>query len=161
MSACKDMYQNQKCYDIKVTTAVHNFDPLLAKDISEFRTKLHHRSNAYKRKSEITKGKNTLAIEMLERAVDIGIEADYLLVDSWYAKPNFIKEANELGMSVIARLPNNKLIWNSAFIVALPSALAKPSFSVFNSSISSLYALVAPPTSNAKEAFSKNCFFQF
>ncbi len=35
-----------------------------------------------------------LALEMLERALDNGIDADYLLVDSWYAKPNFIKEAN-------------------------------------------------------------------
>ncbi len=82
------------------------------KDISEFTNKLHHRSNAYQRKSEIIKGKNTLAIEMLERALDNGIEADYLLVDSWYAKPNFIKQSDELGIDVIARLPNNKLIWN-------------------------------------------------
>ena len=56
------------------------------KDLSEFTTKLHHRSNAYQRKSEITKGKNILAIEMLERALDNGVEADYLLVDSWYPK---------------------------------------------------------------------------
>ena len=82
------------------------------KKTSEFTTKLHHRSNAYQRKSEIVKGKNTLAIEMLERALDNGIEADYLLIDSWYAKPNFIKQADDLGISVIARLPNNKLIWN-------------------------------------------------
>ncbi|WP_268245940.1 transposase [Candidatus Sulfurimonas baltica] len=82
------------------------------KDISEFTNKLHHRSNAYQRKSEITKGKNILAIEMLQRALDNGVDADYLLVDSWYAKPNFIHQANELGMPVIARLPNNKLIWN-------------------------------------------------
>jgi len=79
---------------------------------SEFTSKLHHRSNAYQRKSEITKGKNILAIEMLERTLEAGIEADYLLVDSWYAKPNFIKQANDLGMPIIARLPNNKLIWN-------------------------------------------------
>lgn len=82
------------------------------KSTSEFTTKLHHRSNAYQRKNEITKGKNTLAIEMLKRALDSGVDADYLLVDSWYAKPNFIKEASALGMPIIARLPNNKLIWN-------------------------------------------------
>ena len=82
------------------------------KNISDFTTTLHHRSNAYKRKSEIIKGKNTLAIEMLERALDGGVDADYLLVDSWYAKPNFIKQSNDLGMPVVARLPNNKLIWN-------------------------------------------------
>ncbi len=82
------------------------------KEISEFTTSLHHKSNANKRREETLKGKNTLAIEMLERALDNGIEVDYLLVDSWYAKPNFIKEASELGTDVIARLPNNKLIWN-------------------------------------------------
>ncbi len=82
------------------------------KDISNFTTALHHRSNAYQRKSETVRGKNILAIEMLERALNSGIEADYLLVDSWYAKPNFIKQANNLGMPIIARLPNNKLIWN-------------------------------------------------
>jgi len=82
------------------------------KTISEFTTPLHHRSNAYQRKSKITKGKNILAIEMLERALDSGVDADYLLVDSWYAKPNFIRQANKLGIDVIARLPNNKLIWN-------------------------------------------------
>ena len=48
---------------------------------------------------------------MLERALNNAVEADYLLVDSWYAKPNFIKQSNDLGMPVIARLPNNKLIW--------------------------------------------------
>mgnify|MGYP002640685134 FL=1 len=82
------------------------------KNISDFTSVVHHRSNAYKRKSEITKGKNILAIEMLQRALDNCVEADYLLVDSWYAKPNFIEQANQLGMPVIARLPNNKLIWN-------------------------------------------------
>jgi len=80
--------------------------------MSDFTNSLHHRSNAYQRKCEITKGKNTLALEMLQRALEQGIEADYLLVDSWYAKPSFIKEANELGMPMIARLPNNKCIWN-------------------------------------------------
>ena len=29
---------------------------------------------------------------------------DYLLVDSWYAKPNFINEVKENGIDVIARL---------------------------------------------------------
>jgi hypothetical protein len=92
-------------FSIKMNDSYH-------KNISEFTTKLHHRCNAFQRKSEITQGKNTLAIEMLQRALDSGIDADYLLIDSWYAKPNFIKEANDLGMPVIARLPNNKLIWN-------------------------------------------------
>ena len=34
------------------------------KSTSEFTAKLHHRSNAYQRKSEIIKGKNMLALEL-------------------------------------------------------------------------------------------------
>ena len=56
--------------------------------------------------------KNISAIEMLDRALNSGIDAECLLVGSWYAKANFINQANELGMPAIARLPKNKLIWN-------------------------------------------------
>ena len=54
----------------------------------------HHKSNAYKRRIEGNDGKNILAIEMLQRALNAGVYADYLLVDSWYAKPNFIYESH-------------------------------------------------------------------
>jgi transposase len=49
---------------------------------------------------------------MVTRAVDSGIEADYLLVDSWYSKPLFISTMNNLGLSVITRIANNNKIWN-------------------------------------------------
>ncbi len=82
------------------------------KELTEFTNPLHHRSNAYKRREETLKGKNTLALEMLDRALNQGVQADYVLVDSWYAKPNFIKEVSALGMPVIARIANNERIWN-------------------------------------------------
>jgi len=82
------------------------------KELDAFTRKPHHRSNAYARQTETTKGKNTLAMEMLKRALDQGIGADYLLIDSWYAKPNFIKEATDEGVDVIARIANNNKIWN-------------------------------------------------
>jgi hypothetical protein len=82
------------------------------KEVDTFTQTLHHRGNAYKRRVEINKGKNTLAIEMLKRALDSGIEADYLLVDSWYAKPNFIKEVRGEGVDTVARIANNNMIWN-------------------------------------------------
>ena len=45
---------------------------------------------------------------MIKRAVASGIYADYLLVDSWYSKPVFIKKKmNELGLQVISRMVNN------------------------------------------------------
>ena len=81
------------------------------KEIADFTMPLHHRSNAHARRSEGLRGKNVQALEMVGRALEQGIDADYLLVDSWYAKPNFIHEANEMGMPVIARIANNERIW--------------------------------------------------
>jgi len=80
--------------------------------IEEFRNKVDHRTNAHKRRLETMKGKSQIAIDMVKRAINSGIYADYLLVDSWYSKPVFIKEMNELGLKVISRIANNNKIWN-------------------------------------------------
>jgi len=80
--------------------------------IEDFTNKIDHRTNAYKRRVETMKGKSQIAIDMVKRAVKSGIQADYLLVDSWYSKPVFIKEMNELGLRVISRMANNNKIWN-------------------------------------------------
>ncbi len=80
--------------------------------IEDFTNKVDHRTNAHKRRLETMKGKSQIAIDMVKRAVKSGIYADYLLVDSWYSKPVFIKEMNELGLRVISRMANNNKIWN-------------------------------------------------
>ncbi len=80
--------------------------------IEDFTNKVDHRSNAHKRRLETMKGKSQIAIDMVKRAVESGIYADYLLVDSWYSKPVFIKEMNTLGLKVISRMANNNKIWN-------------------------------------------------
>ena len=80
--------------------------------IEDFSNKVDHRSNAHKRRLEMTKGKLQIALDMIKRAVDSGIYADYLLVDSWYSKPVFIQEMNILGLRVISRIANNNTIWN-------------------------------------------------
>ncbi len=71
----------------------------------------HHKSNAYKRRVEGNDGKNILALHMIQRVLKSGIYVDYLLVDSWYAKPNFIYEIKEKGLDVIARLSKSNRIW--------------------------------------------------
>ncbi len=81
-------------------------------EMADFTKVLHHKSNGYKRRTEGLDGKNTLAITMVKRALQMGIDADYLLVDSWYAKPQFFEDAKLLGIDTIARLPNNSRIWN-------------------------------------------------
>jgi len=80
--------------------------------IEDFTNKIDHRTNAHKRRVETIKGKSQIAIDMVKRAVKSGIYADYILVDSWYSKPVFIKEMNELGLRVISRMSNNNKIWN-------------------------------------------------
>jgi IS4 transposase len=78
----------------------------------EFTQELDVRTTAYKRRLEIMDGKSKIAIDMIVRALKSGIYADYLLVDSWYSKPAFLKEMNTLGLKVISRIANNNKIWN-------------------------------------------------
>jgi hypothetical protein len=80
--------------------------------IENFKNIIDHRTNAHKRRLETLKGKSQIAIDMVKRAINSGIYADYLLVDSWYSKPLFIKEMNDLGLKVISRMANNNKIWN-------------------------------------------------
>jgi hypothetical protein len=80
--------------------------------IENFKNIVDHRTNAHKRRLETLKGKSQIAIDMVKRAINSGIYADYLLVDSWYSKPSFIKEMNNLGLEVISRMANNNKIWN-------------------------------------------------
>lgn len=80
--------------------------------LEEFTQELDHKTTAYKRRVEIMDGKSQIAIDMVKRAIKGGIYADYLLVDSWYSKPVFIKEMNDLGLRVISRIANNNKIWN-------------------------------------------------
>jgi len=80
--------------------------------IEEFTQEIDTRTTAYKRRLELMKGKSQIAIEMVTRAIKSGVQADYLLVDSWYSKPAFIKEMNTIGLRVITRIANNNKIWN-------------------------------------------------
>jgi hypothetical protein len=82
------------------------------REVADFRSLLHHKSNAHKRRIEGLDGKNVIALDRVKRALHQGVEADYLLVDSWYAKPDFIHQAGALGMPVIARIAKNVRIWN-------------------------------------------------
>ncbi len=80
--------------------------------LEEFTRELDYKTTAYKRRLEIMDGKSKIAIDMVKRAIRGGIQADYLLIDSWYSKPALIKEMNDLGLKVISRIANNNKIWN-------------------------------------------------
>lgn len=76
----------------------------------EFTQEKDVRTTAYRRRLEIMNGKSKIAIDMVTKALKSGVYADYLLVDSWYSKPVFIKEMNNLGLKVISRIANNNKI---------------------------------------------------
>jgi len=87
------------------------FNDKLKIKLDKFKNSFYHTTVLHKRKSQATKTKFEIAISMLKRAVNEGIKADYLLVDSWYAKPKFISNVKELKLDVIARIVNNNKIW--------------------------------------------------
>jgi len=76
-------------------------------DIAEFTKTLHHKSNGYKRRNKGEYGKNENAHDMVQLSLTRGIQAKYQLVDSWYSKPNFLFQAKEIGIDIVARLANN------------------------------------------------------
>lgn len=87
------------------------FTQKLKVHFDEFTNRFYHTSKAYKRKIESTLSKNQIALNMLQRAVKLGIKAEYLLVDSWYSKPRFVKSVKELKLDVIARITTSPTAW--------------------------------------------------
>jgi len=88
-----------------------SFNNYMRVKLRDFTNELNYRTNGYKRRAEGLMSKSKIALDMVQRAIDNGIYADYLLVDSWYSKPVFIKEVKEMGLELISRLANNNKIW--------------------------------------------------
>jgi hypothetical protein len=87
------------------------FNKKLRVKFDEFKNNFYHTTSAYKRKKEAILPKTRIALNMLKRAVKLGIKADYLLVDSWYAKPRFVKNVKELKLDVIGRITTSPTTW--------------------------------------------------
>jgi IS4 transposase len=101
-----DGYSN---FMVDFTIAMGNYARV---KLQEFTKELDFRTVAYKRRLELMKSKSQIAIDLVKRAIKAGIQADFLLVDSWYSKPAFIKEMNDLSLRVVTRIANNNKIWN-------------------------------------------------
>lgn len=87
------------------------FNDNLKIKLKDFKNQFYHTSNHSKRKQEGLKTKLDIALNMVRRDIKAGIEADYLLVDSWYAKPIFIKNIKACKLNVIARITTAPTIW--------------------------------------------------
>lgn len=88
------------------------FNKNLKVTLDAFKHNFYQSSEGYKRQHEGLSSKLDIAISMVKRALKAGIEAQYLLVDSWYSKPIFIQQMKELNLEVISRIANNPKIWN-------------------------------------------------
>lgn len=71
--------------------SLHSEKPLKRKYRKEqYNKKRDPRSNGEKRKKECDLDKITNALRMLKRAVKHGLQANYVLVDSWFSSKGFI-----------------------------------------------------------------------
>lgn len=67
----------------------------------EISTSVDHRTNGYKARLESMMHKPEAALRLIKNALDAGIAADYILMDTWFTTEPFIKSIQDLGLDVI------------------------------------------------------------
>ena len=67
---------------------------------------LDHRSYMHRKYSQITQPKPKVALSMIRNILNLGVRADYVLTDSWYANEPLIHELVEEGIDIIGMLKN-------------------------------------------------------
>ena len=70
--------------------------------------RIDKRSNGWKRREEALLPKTDAAIMMLNDAINAGIRADYVLMDTWFTNEPFIRRIKEIGLEVIGMLKDTK-----------------------------------------------------
>ena len=66
------------------------------------------RSNGYKNRMNAIAKKPDATIALIQSALDAGIEASHVLMDTWFTNEPFIKKIKELGLEVIGMLKDNR-----------------------------------------------------
>lgn len=74
------------------------------KRINEADPRIDKRTRGYKCRKEAVMRKPEASIEMIKKALDAGINASYVLVDTWFTNEPFIKSVTETGLDVIGML---------------------------------------------------------
>ena len=70
--------------------------------------RIDKRSNGWKRREEALLPKTDAAIMMLKEAINAGIQAAYVLMDTWFTNEPFIRRIKEFGLEVIGMLKDTK-----------------------------------------------------
>lgn len=69
---------------------------------------IDHRTNGWKARIGSMLQKPEAALLMVQRALDAGIEADYILMDSWFTNEPFIQKLRTMGLHVIGMVKDAK-----------------------------------------------------
>lgn len=92
-----------------------NFYPVdMAGHTSKNRTnhelkQIDKRTNGWKRRKEVFEKKNNVLLEMLKRSKNHGIEASFVMFDSWFSYDALISQTVSIGYGVICRLKRGKI----------------------------------------------------
>ncbi len=76
--------------------------------INGISSKIDKRSSGYKRRVEALQTAPEQIPNMIKRAMDAGIEASYVLMDTWFTQQPLIKNIKEQGLDVIGMVKNLK-----------------------------------------------------
>lgn len=69
---------------------------------------IDHRTNGYKNRRESMMKKTDAAVLLIRRALEYGIKADYVLMDTWFTTEPMIKEVLKTGLDVIGMVKQLK-----------------------------------------------------
>ena len=73
---------------------------------------IDHRTNGYKARKESLLAKTDAAVLLIRRALNAGIRADYVLMDTWFTTEPMIKEVLAEGLDVIGMVKQLKQRYN-------------------------------------------------
>jgi hypothetical protein len=112
--ALKRSVLGYQCLQLGYHNGAHFFPIDVAFHCSSNRPNRHlrdmdKRSNGWRRRKESLKKKTDLLIEMLSRAWSRGIDASFVLFDSWFAHDAIIAQILQIGYGVICRLKKGRV----------------------------------------------------
>jgi hypothetical protein len=82
---------------------------------NEATASIDKRSPRFKRHLEAMMQKPDVVIKLIKNDLNIGITADYVLMDTWFTNEPMIKELRSIGLNVIGMIKNgNPLQWTAA-----------------------------------------------
>ena len=89
-----------------------------------------HRSNAYIRRQDAVETKPEAALKLIKAALSTGIEADYILMDTWFTTEPFIAKIKELNLDTIGMLKDCKQeYWYNGKLCKLKALAARVNMS--------------------------------